>query len=32
MTSTAIFRRLDASKAAMTLDAIPLHHDGPWSC
>jgi hypothetical protein len=31
MTSTAIFRCLDAFEAAMTLGVIPLHHDGPSS-
>jgi hypothetical protein len=31
MTSTVIFRRLNAFEVAMTLGVIPLHHDGPLS-
>jgi hypothetical protein len=30
-TPTVIFHRLDASDAVMTLDAIPLHHEGSSS-
>jgi hypothetical protein len=30
-TPTVIFRRLDASNVVMTLDAIPLHHEGSSS-